>query len=337
MPAITTLYDVEDSSRWVDFYAERARGGAGLLIVGGLQTLFPGRISRLGKVHLYSDRFIPRLGELAAAVHHEKGKVAAQLATHNYWAPNGNAGNAEFIGPSEVEIPTTGLHPAYCGEASLPKVRALSVAEIVTIVEAVGDAALRAKQAGFDAVELLVAAGNLFNRFLNPSTNIRTDEFGGTLENRTRIVVDAIADIKKKAGRDFPLICRISGMDMVPWGLGLEDWKEIAAVIEKAGAHALSIYPGWHETRQPRHQMCVPRGNFVPLAHAIKQAVAIPVAANIRINDPRLADQIIREGQADLIAMGTPLIADPDCRTRPGKTVWTISECAAAAAIAGIV
>jgi 2,4-dienoyl-CoA reductase (NADPH2) len=312
MPAITTLFDVEENSRWVDFYAERARGGAGLLIVGGLQTLFPGRISRLGKVHLYEDRFIPRLSELTAAVHRYKAKVAAQLATHNYWAKNGKAESAEYIGPSEVDIPTTGLHPAYCTDECLPRVRALTVEEIVAIEEAVGDAAERAKKAGFDAVELLVAAGNLFNRFLNPCTNRRTDEFGGTLENRTRIVVDTIAIIKKKVGRNFPLICRISALDMVPWGLDLESWKEIAAAIEKAGVHALSIYPGWHETRQPRHQMCVPRGNFVYLAQAIKQVVDIPVAANIRINDPRLADQIITEGKADLIAMGTPLIADPD-------------------------
>ena len=98
MPAISTLYDVEDSSRWVDFYAERARGGAALLIVGGLQTLFPGRISRLGKVHLYADQYIPRLAELTAAVHHQKGKVAAQLATHNYWARVWDTATSTWIG-----------------------------------------------------------------------------------------------------------------------------------------------------------------------------------------------------------------------------------------------
>jgi len=312
MSAITTLYDVENNSRWIDFYEERARGGAGLLIVGGLQTIFPGRISRLGKVHLYEDRHLDRLNELTRAVHSHGAKVAAQLATHNYWAPNGKADSAEYIGPSEVDIPTAELHPAFCGEAYLPRVRALTADEIFAIEEAVGDAAARAKKAGFDAVELLVAAGNLFNRFLNPFTNRRTDEFGGSTENRMRIVTDVIANIQKKVGRDFPLICRISALDMLPWGLDLESWKKIAVNIEKAGVHALSIYPGWHETRQPRHQMCVPRGNFVYLAASIKQVVGIPVAANGRINDARLADQIVSEGKADLIAMGTPLIADPD-------------------------
>jgi len=311
MPAITTLIDNVEISRWVDFYAERAKGGAGLLIVGGLQTLFPGRESRLGKVHLHNDRDIARLSELTEAVHRNSGIVAAQLATHNYWAKNGKIDAAEYIGPSEVDISTDGLHPSYCQCELLPKVRALTVAEIITIEEAIGDAAARAQQAGFDAIELLVAAGNLFNRFLNPCTNQRTDEYGGSLENRTRIVVRAISDIKKKVGQNFPLICRISGLDMVPWGLELDSWKEIASILEKAGSHALSLYPGWHETRQPRHQMSVPRGHFVYLAQAIKEAVGIPVAANIRINDPLLAEQVVAEGRADLVAMGTPLIADP--------------------------
>jgi len=312
LSAITTLFDLEDGSRWINFYQERARGGAGLLIVGGLQTIFPGRISRLGKVHLYEDRHLDRLKELTASVHKYGAKVAAQLATHNYWSPDGRADSAQYIGPSEVEIPSENLHPAYGGEKYLPKVRALTKDEIAAIVDSVGDAAARAKGAGFDAVELLAAAGNLFNRFLNPRTNQRTDEYGGSLENRMRIVTEAITDIQRKVGRDFPLICRISALDMLPWGLDLEDWQKIAVGLEKAGVHALSIYPGWHETREPRHQMCVPRGNFVYLAQAIKEVVHIPVAANGRINDVRLADRIIAQGKADFIAMGTPLIADPE-------------------------
>jgi 2,4-dienoyl-CoA reductase-like NADH-dependent reductase (Old Yellow Enzyme family)/thioredoxin reductase len=321
MSAITTLYDVEDGPRWSNFYQERARGGAGLIIVGGLQTIFPGRNSRTGKVHLYEDRNLDRLKELTASVHEAGGLVAAQLATHNYWSADGQAGTAGFIGPSEVEIPTDNLHPAYCSEKYLPKVRALGVDEIAAIVESVGDAAGRAKRAGFDAVELLAAAGNLFNRFINPCTNRRNDVYGGSLENRLRIVTETIANIQKKTGRDFPLICRISALDMLPWGMDLKSWQQAASSLEKAGVHALSIYPGWHETREPRHQMCVPRGNFVYLAQAIKQVTKIPVAANGRINDVRLADRIIAEGKADFIAMGTPLIADPELpnKAREGR------------------
>jgi 2,4-dienoyl-CoA reductase (NADPH2) len=189
------------------------------------------------------------------------------------------------------------------------------------IEEAVGDAAVRARESGFDGVELQAVRGNLFVRFINPFTNRRIDEYGGTLENRVRILTETIHNIKKKVGNDFPLICRIPGAEMVPWGLVLDDWKQIAPMIEKAGAHALNIYPGWHETREPMHQMCVPRGAFVYLAEGIKQAVSIPVAAGNRINDPVLAERILLENKADLIAMATPLIADPYLpnKAREGK------------------
>lgn len=311
MPAITTNYDFEDSRRLASFYAERADGGAGLLIVGALQTVYPGRRSLVGRLNLHSDLNVPELRELTAAIHLRGGKAAAQLATYGYWAKNGINSTPEDVGPSEVLIPTVGLHPNISHAEFLPKARPLSLEEIATIEEAIGDAALRAQDAGFDAIELQVAAGNLLCRFVNPFTNRRTDEYGGTVENRTRILVRAIANIERKTGHDFPLICRIPGIDMVPWGLSLDGWKEVAHILEEAGVHALSIYPGWHESREPRHQMCVPRGGFVYLAQGVKEAVNIPVAANVRISDPLLAERILAEGRADLIAMGTPLIADP--------------------------
>jgi 2,4-dienoyl-CoA reductase (NADPH2) len=313
MPAITTHFDFDESGRlWENFYAERARGGAGLLIIGAFQSLSPGRRAYVGKVNLHHDGDMPRLRELTTAIHNSGGKAAAQIATYDYWAKNGVESTAEDVGPSEVTIPTGGLHPNFSRAEYLPKVRPLMVEEILMIEEAVGDAAVRAQKAGFDAIELQVVGGSLFCRFVNPFTNRRTDQYGGTLENRTRFLVDAITNIQKKIGHHLPLICRIPALDMVPWGLTLDNWKEIALIIERAGAHALSIYPGWHETREPRHQMCVPRGGFVYLAEAIKEVVRIPVMANIRINDPVLAEQILEEGKADLIAMGTPLIADPD-------------------------
>jgi 2,4-dienoyl-CoA reductase-like NADH-dependent reductase (Old Yellow Enzyme family) len=105
------------------------------------------------------------------------------------------------------------------------------------IEEAVGDAAVRAQEAGFDAIELQVVGGSLFCRFINPITNIRSDQYGGTLENRTRFLLEAITNIQKKVGHHFPLICRIPALDMVPWGLTLDNWKAIACIIEKAGAH----------------------------------------------------------------------------------------------------
>lgn len=311
MPAITTNYDFDKIDRLRGFYAERAKGGVGLIITGALQTLYPGRRSHRGGIDINNDGDIPKLQELTKAIHDNGGRVAAQLATYGYWAKKREESTPEDVGPSDVLIPTSDIHPNFSRAEFVPKIRPLTIEEIFMIEEAIGDAAVRARESGFDGVELQVVGGNLFVRFINPFTNRRTDEYGGTLENRARILIEAITKIKKKVGDDFPLICRIPGTEMVPWGLVLDDWKQIAPMIEKAGVHALSIYPGWHETREPRHQMCVPRGAFVYLAEGIKQVVSIPVATGNRINDPVLAEHILVEGKADLIAMATPLIADP--------------------------
>lgn len=276
-----------------------------------LSNPYPGRRSHRGGIDISNDDDIPKLKELTKAIHDNGGRVAAQLATYGYWSKKREENTPEDVGPSDVSIPTDNIHPNFSRAEFVPRTRPLTVEEILIIEEAIGDAAVRAQESGFDGVELQAVGGNLFSRFINPFTNRRSDEYGGTLENRVRILTEAINNIKRKVGDDYPLICRIPGTEMVPWGLVLDDWKKIAPIIEKAGVHALSIYPGWHETREPRHQMCVPRGAFVYLAEGIKGVVKIPVATGNRINDPVLAEQILMEGKAHLIAMGTPLIADP--------------------------
>ena len=311
MPAITTNYDFGKIDRLAGFYAERARGGVGLIITGALQTLYPGRRSHRGGIDISNDNDILKLQELTKVIHTNGGRVVAQLATYGYWAKKREESTPEDVGPSDVLIPGNDTHPNFSRAEFVPRVRPVTVEEIVMIEEAIGDAAVRVQESGFDGVELQVVGGNLFVRFVNPFTNRRRDQYGGALENRVRILIETIAKIRKKVGDDFPLICRIPGTEMVPWGLVLDDWKQIAPIIEKAGVHALSIYPGWHETREPRHQMCVSRGAFVYLAEEIKGVVKIPVAAGSRINDPVLAEEILLKGKADLIAMATPLIADP--------------------------
>jgi 2,4-dienoyl-CoA reductase (NADPH2) len=311
MPAITTNYDFGKIDRLAGFYAERAKGGVGLIITGALQTLYPGRRSHRGGIDISNDNDILKLQELTKVIHANGGRVAAQLATYGYWAKKREESTPEDVGPSDVLIPSNDSPPTFSRAEFVPRVRPATLEEIVMIEEAIGDAAVRVQESGFDGVELQVVGGNLFVRFVNPFTNRRCDEYGGALENRVRILIETIAKIRKKVGDDFPLICRIPGTEMVPWGLVLDDWKQIAPMIEKAGVHALSIYPGWHETRDPRHQMCVSRGAFVYLAEGIKGVVKIPVAAGNRINDPVLAEEILLKGKADLIAMGTPLIADP--------------------------
>lgn len=321
MPAATTYYDFEEGGRDVNFLAARARGGVALIVIGALQVLYPGKRADIGKVNIYDDGDVPRLRERVNVIHAHGCKAAAQLAVYGYWSKKGREGTAEDVAPSEVEIPRTGLHPAFERADFLPRSRALGVEEIRQILGAVGDAAARARDASFDAIELQAVGGNLFCRFINPFTNRRTDQYGGSLKNRARLLLEAVAAVKRRVGADFPLMCRIPGDDMLPWGIGIDTWQEVATLLEKAGVHALSIYPGWHETRAPRQQMSVPRGYFVGLAASIKQRVRIPVVANMRINDPLLAAKIIERGEADLVAMATPLIADPDLpnKARDGR------------------
>jgi len=172
-------------------------------------------------------------------------------------------------------------------------------------------AAVRAVKAGFDAIELQALGGNLLSRFLSPLTNKRTDAYGGSLENRARILVETVSAIKKEVGEDFPLICRINGDDLLEGGMVPEDYQSLVPRLEEAGVHALNLMPGWYETRRPVNQMNVPPGAFVYAAAALKKVAHIPVAANIRIKDPQMAEQILATGKADLVAMCSALMADP--------------------------
>ena len=321
MPAVTTRYDFEESDRLSRFYAERAKGGVGLIITGALQTIFPSRKIGAGRINLYDDSGIPKQREWVKAIHDHGSKVAAQLATYNYWSKKGLEGTAESVGPSKVVLPREGLHPTYSLAEYLPPDRELTVEEIGMIEEAVATAAVRAREAGYDAVEFQCFAGNLFHRFTNPFLNRRTDRYGGNVENRLRITTETIANIKRKLGEDFPIICRIPGLDPIPWGEGIKYWQEIASLLEKAGVHALNIFPRWHESREPSLQMCVPRNAYVHVAEEIKKVVTIPVIANVRINDPRDAEQILAAGKADFIGMARPLIADSDLpnKAREGR------------------
>ena len=321
MTAVSTRYDFEESDRLSRFYAERAKGGVGLIITGALQTIYPSRKTGAGRINLYDDSGIPKLKEWVKAIHDNGSRAAAQMATYNYWSKKGTEGTAESVGPSSVVLPREGIHPLYSLAEYLPPDRELTLEEIGMIQEAVTAAAFRSREAGFDAVEFQCSGGNLFHRFTNPFLNRRTDRYGGNVENRMRFMTESIAKIKKKVGEDLPIICRIAGMDPVPWGMGIEYWQEIAAILQKAGVHALNIYPRWHESREPAVQMCVPRNAFVHVAEGIKKVVTIPVITNARIIDPRDAEQILATGKTDFVAMTRSMIADPDLpsKAREGR------------------
>jgi 2,4-dienoyl-CoA reductase (NADPH2) len=308
MAALTTNFDHQQEKH---FLVERARGGVGLITTGALQTLYPGRRADLEHVHAHNDADIPILRDWVSAIHAAgDSKVAAQLATYEYWARGGHSSTAEDVAPSAVELPLEKAHPYFARAEFRPRARVLTLEEIHDIEEAIGHAARRIQEAEFDAIELQIVAGNLLHRFLSASTNQRDDEYGGSFENRCRIVVRSLEQMRAHVGPEFPILARVAVADLVPWGMSEDEWLDVVRVLEANGVAAFGIYPGWHETRVPRHQMSVPRGAFVHLAATLKTVTTLPVIANIRINDVRLADRIIAEGKADLIAMGSPLLAD---------------------------
>ena len=280
------------------YMVARAKGGAGLIITG---MLMPGStgVPLPGRISIHADRFIPGLKEDVDAVHDAGAKIAPQIGMQ-YYRAKADGEKLEEIGPSEIATRKNS------------KPRALAVDEIHQIVDEYAEGVRRAREAGFNAVELHCGIGYLIARFISPATNKRTDEYGGSFENRMRFVLEIIASAKKKTGNDFPIICRFSADEFMEGGNKLEDGKKIAVMLEKAGVACLNVGAGWHECRTPLIYMSVPRGNFVYLADEIKKVVKIPVIAAYRINNPILADSIIAQGKADLIGMGRALLADPE-------------------------
>jgi 2,4-dienoyl-CoA reductase (NADPH2) len=282
--------------REVAYMAARARGGAGLLTTG---MLVPSYMGPIPLNVIYDDKFIPGLRQLADAVHKEGTKIAAQIGIQYFWSRD-EVAPVEEVSPSGIATRRN----------SSP--RSLTADEIHLIIDAYAEAGRRARDAGFDAVEIMCGIGYLIARFLSPLTNRRTDDYGGSLDNRMRFMLQIIAATKAKVGDGYPLICRMCADDFMEGGQRLEETRQVAVALERAGVHCLNVGAGWHECRTPLVYMSVPRGNFVYLAEEIKRVVNIPVVAAYRINDPLLADSIIAEGKADLVGMARALIADPE-------------------------
>lgn len=299
MLAIGTGYPEPDGTVgdcFINFCVERARGGVGLIITPFAPfdmaiPVIPG---------LYDDRFIPGARRLTDAVHAYGTKIAPQFLGQYFWVNKEN-GSFEFIAPSAVFNKMIGTTP-----------KALTVEEIHRLVDEYGEAGRRAREAGFDAIELPLGIGYLLNRFISPCTNNRTDEYGGSLENRMRFPLEIIDRIHRQAGEDYPIICRVSVEEFMEGGHTLEDSKKVVSILEAAGVKAIDVEAGWHECPVPLVAMSVPRGAFVYLAEEIKKVVNVPVVAAYRINTPELAEQILAQGKADLIGLGRALLADPE-------------------------
>jgi 2,4-dienoyl-CoA reductase (NADPH2) len=295
----------EVTDQLVEFYAERARGGVGLIVVGGCPIdEFGGMV---GMIALHHDRFIPGLQRLTATVKGSGAKIAAQLYQAGRYTHSAMIGGRKPFSASAVRSRLTGEIP-----------RALELEEIPGVQDKFAEAAVRAQEAGFDAVEILGSAGYLICQFLSPITNLRNDRYGGSLENRMRFGLEVVEKVRRAVGPDYPVIIRLAGNDFMEGSHTNREAAIFAPELEKTGIDLFDVTGGWHETRVPQLTMHVPPAAFAYLAQGIKSAVKAPVIASNRINDPRLGEEIIRCGEADMVTMARALIADPDLPNKTG-------------------
>ena len=285
----------------IAFYTERARGRAGLISIGGFAVDQAGAgVFKSLLLGLWNDDFIPDLRPLIQSMKavHPDGKIACQLY------------HTGRVSPSRL----TGLQPVGASDIASrfnpEPVHALTTEEVGDLERKYIDAAVRAAKIGFDCIDIFCGVGHLLNQFLSPSTNNRSDQYGGSLENRARVVVNIIGGTRSRLP-GMPILARIAGHDLVPNGNTHHEAAEIARLLERAGADAFNVTGGWHESRVPQITGEVPSGAYVWLARTVKDAVTVPVAAANRINDPLVAEQILRDGQGDFVSMGRPLLADP--------------------------
>ncbi len=302
MPPMCTNFASETGAvtqRLIDYYVERARGGVGLVTVEATCVDSPvGRLSPL-QLCVDDDKFIGGLNDLVEAIQEKGAKISLQLHHAGRQTTLAVTGGAQPVSASETVYKDV-------------KARALPAEGIECVVGRFGESAKRAKAAGFDAVEIHGAHGYLIAQFLSPYVNKRIDEYGGDPEKRMRFVLEVLEETRKRVGLDFPIIFRLSGEEFVEDGLTLKEAKGIAQRLERAGVDALHVTAGVGGTIWPVQPMAVPRGCLVHLAEGIKEVVGIPVIAVGRINNPTLAEEILRDGRADLVSMGRALIADPE-------------------------
>jgi 2,4-dienoyl-CoA reductase (NADPH2) len=290
--------DHEITDQLIDFYAERARGGVSAIVVGyATVDELSGMSTNIGA---HKDEFIPGLKRLAEGIQTNGARALVQINHAGRYAHSFFLDGKQPVAPSSIASRMTRETP-----------RELELDEIKQIVDHFVQAARRVQEAGYDGVEVLAGTGYLISEFLSPLTNKRTDEYGGSFENRMRFGREIIETIRAQVGDTFPIVVRMNGNDFMPEGNDRKDLQEFAQTLVKAGVDALSINVGWHEARIPQIVTSVPRGVFAYLSKDIKELVSVPVIAGHRINDPATAREMIGDGMCDMVAMGRPLIADP--------------------------
>ncbi len=288
--------------RLAAYFAERARGGVGLIVTGGFAPNVEGWLTPFGG-RLASASAARAHRTITGAVHGEGGKIALQILHA------GRYGYSPFsVAPSRIKAPINPFTP-----------RALSAAGVERQIRAFVRAGVLAREAGYDGVEVMGSEGYFVNEFLVTRTNRRTDRWGGSWENRMRLPVEIVSRLREAVGRDFIVIYRISMLDLVPDGSSWPEVVQLAKAVEAAGATILNTGIGWHEARVPTIATSVPRAAFAWVTRKLKGQVGIPLCTTNRINVPEVAERILAEGSADMVSMARPLLADPEFVRKAGE------------------
>ena len=281
--------------RLAAYFAERARGDVGLIVTGGFAPNIEGWLLPFAsKLSTHAAAHSHR--EITDAVHAEGGKIALQIL---------HAGRYGYsplsVSASRIKSPITPFAP-----------RELSSAGVERQIRAFVRAGVLAREGGYDGVEVMGSEGYFINQFLAAHTNKRKDQWGGSADNRMRLPIEIVSRMRKAVGKDFIIIYRLAMLDLVPDGQRWDEIVQLAKAIEKAGATIINTGIGWHEARIPTIATSVPRGAFAWVTQKMRGEVGIPLCTTNRINDPAVAEKILADGQADMVSMARPLLADPE-------------------------
>ncbi|WP_300732324.1 NADPH-dependent 2,4-dienoyl-CoA reductase [Pseudomonas sp.] len=281
--------------RMAAYFAERARGGVGLIVTGGIAPNDEGGVYS-GAAKLSTPEEAQQHEVVTRAVHEAGGKICLQILHAGRYAYS-----PRQVAPSAIQAPINPFTPKALDEDGIEK----QISDFVTC-------ARLAQGAGYDGVEIMGSEGYLINQFLAAQTNQRTDRWGGCYENRMRLAVEIVRRVREAVGPHFIIIFRLSMLDLVAGGSVWEEIVQLAQAIEQAGATLINTGIGWHEARIPTIATKVPRGAFSKVTAKLRGAVNVPLITTNRINTPEIAEHILAEGDADMVSMARPFLADPD-------------------------
>ena len=292
----TGLEEVKNGfERLAAFYAERALGGVGLIVTGGIGPNTEGAVFQHA-AKMSTEEESDKHKVITQAVHEANGKICMQILHAGRYAYS-----PELVAPSAVQAPINPFKPKELDEAGIQK----------QIDDYVNCAAL-AQRAGYDGVEIMGSEGYFINQFIVKHTNHRTDQWGGSYENRIRLPIEVVRRVRERVGENFIIVYRLSMLDLIEDGSTWEEVVLLAKEIEKAGATIINTGIGWHEARVPTIATSVPRGAFSKVTARLKGEVSIPLVTTNRINMPEVAEKILADGDADMVSMARPFLADSD-------------------------